>query len=433
MKVAVIGAGWAGIAAAVEFAARGADVTLLDAARIAGGRARRVEFDGMVLDNGQHILIGAYVETLALMRRVGADPDRLLLRLPLELRYADGFHLRAPALPAPLHLVAALFGARGLGLRRAFAAVRMMHALKSAGWRVHPDISVATLLDRHRQDELLCSHLWEPLCVSALNTPAASASAAVFASVLRDSLAGSRAASDLLVPCTDLGALLPEPAIAWLRTRGARVEPGAAVRRIARESASRRGSEHGGFRLDGRDELHDAVVLAVAPQHARALLEFLPGTEAACAALDGFGYQPIATAYLQYPAGTALPAPMLGFTGGLVQWAFDRGGLGGPDGLIAVLISAEGPHLELAREALVVRLADELAPVLAGRPRPLASRLIVEKRATFACTPGLARPDTASGVPGLVLAGDYVASDYPGTLESAVRSGLAAARYLYQK
>ena len=107
-RVAVVGAGWAGLAAAATLAERGHPVTVFEASRSLGGRARRVTIDGVDLDNGQHILIGAYAEALRLMRLVGADPERLLVRLPLELRYASGFHLRAPPLPAPLHLLAGL-------------------------------------------------------------------------------------------------------------------------------------------------------------------------------------------------------------------------------------------------------------------------------------------------------------------------------------
>jgi predicted NAD/FAD-binding protein len=114
MKVAVIGAGYAGLAAAVELAARGAPVTVFEAARELGGRARRVDYRGMALDNGQHILLGAYRETLRLMRLTGADPTALLLRLPLQLVIPGRFSLQAAPLPAPLHLAFGLLTAHGL-------------------------------------------------------------------------------------------------------------------------------------------------------------------------------------------------------------------------------------------------------------------------------------------------------------------------------
>ena len=416
-RVAVIGAGWAGLAAAVTLAERGVPVTVFEASRSLGGRARRVSVDGVDLDNGQHVLIGAYRETLRLMRLVGADPDKLLLRVPLELRYADGFHLRAPRLPYPLNLLGALLGANGVGLAQSFAALRFMASLKVGGFRVDPDRSVAQLLDEHGQSGALRTHLWEPLCVSALNTPVAAASAQVFVNVLRDGLTGSRAASDFLIARTDLGRVFPEPAAEFVKARGGTIEPGVLVRRIGRVP--------GGFRINEAHEF-SGVVIACGPQHAGQLLVQLPELADALSRINAFSYEPIVTCYLQYPESVVLPSPMLGFSGGVLQWVFDRGRLGGPKGLLAAVISASGPHEELSKEALVSKIHVELHVALGALPDMLWSQVITEKRATFSCSPGLKRPEGATAVSGLLLAGDYIASEYPGTLEAAVRSGVAA-------
>src|SRR5258706_1876640 len=221
------------MAAAVTLAERGVPVTVFEASRSLGGRARRVSVDGVDLDNGQHVLIGAYRECLRLMRLVGANPDELLLRVPLELRYADGFHLRAPRAPYPLNLFGALLAAKGLGLAQAFAALRFMASLRWRGFRIDPDRSVAQLLDQHGQSGALRTHLWEPLCVSALNTPVYVASAQIFANVLRDGLTGSPPASDFLLATTDLGRVFPGPAAEFVKARGGTIEPGVLVRRLA--------------------------------------------------------------------------------------------------------------------------------------------------------------------------------------------------------
>jgi squalene-associated FAD-dependent desaturase len=418
-RVAVVGAGWAGLAAAVTLAERGVGVTVFEASRSLGGRARRVTLDGVDLDNGQHILIGAYGETLRLMRLVGADPDRLLARLPLELRYASGFRLRVPRLPAPLHLLAGLVLASGLTTGERFAAARFVAALRRAGFALAADESVAQLLARHRQTGALRDRLWIPLCVSALNTPPERASARVFANVLRDTLGGDRAASDLLLPKADLGALFPAPAAAFVAARGGEIRLGAAVRAIARDGA--------GFRLDPDATVFDRVVLACAAQHAPALLDALPGLRGVAAAIAAIEHEPIYTCYLQYPELVSLPFPMLGFSGGLLQWAFDRGTLSGHRGLVAAVLSASGDHEAFGHEALAAAIHAELAAGLPGLPQPRWHRVIAERRATFSCRPGLARPGNATPLPGLVLAGDYTASDYPGTLETAIRSGVAAA------
>jgi squalene-associated FAD-dependent desaturase len=418
-RVAVVGAGWAGLAAAATLAERGVPVTVFEASRSLGGRARRVTLDGVDLDNGQHILIGAYGETLRLMRLVGADPDRLLVRLPLELRYASGFRFRAPPLPAPLHLLAGLALASGLTVAERFAAVRFAAGLRRRRFTLDADESVERFLARHGQSGALRDRLWVPLCVSALNTPPEHASARVFANVLRDTLGGDRAASDLLLPKADLGALFPAPAAAFVAGRGGEIRLGTAVRGIARDGA--------GFRLDADPGPFSDVVLACPPQLAPALLGALPELGHLAATIAAIEHEPIYTCYLQYADDVSLPFPMLGFSGGLTQWAFDRGTLSGHRGLIAAVLSASGEHEDLTHAELAAAIHTELAAGLPGLPAPRWHRVIAERRATFSCRPGLARPGNATTVPGLVLAGDYTASGYPATLEAAIRSGVAAA------
>jgi squalene-associated FAD-dependent desaturase len=418
-RAAVVGAGWAGLAAAATLAERGIPVTVFEAARSLGGRARRVSVDGVDLDNGQHVLIGAYRESLRLMRLVGADPERLLLRMPLELRFADGFRLRAPRVPYPFNLLTALLRADGLTPAEALRALRFMASLRLRDFEVAPDRTVAALLEEHAQSGAARSHLWEPLCVSALNTPVESASARIFARVLRDGLTGSREASDVLIARTDLGKIFPEPAAEYVKARGGEVRLGEPVRRLARV--------HGGFRINDALEF-SSIVIACAPQHAGQLLVQLPELAEALFRIGSFGYEPIVTCYLGYPDSVSLPAPMLGFTGGILQWVFDRARIGGPKGLLAAVISASGEHEELSKETLVSRIETELRAALGPLPSPLWSQIITEKRATFSCRPGVERPEGATALSGLLLAGDYIAGDYPATLEAAVRSGVAAAR-----
>src|SRR5262245_23199802 len=146
MNVAVIGGGYAGMAAAVTLAAERVPVTVFETAKTLGGRARRVEHREAALDNGLHILIGAYGETLRLMRQVGADPERLLLRLPLSWQVHRRFSLRAPRLPAPLHLLAGLATARGASLAERLSAARFMARMGGRGYALEQDTSVAALL-----------------------------------------------------------------------------------------------------------------------------------------------------------------------------------------------------------------------------------------------------------------------------------------------
>ena len=419
--VAVVGGGWAGLACGVELAAAGQRVCIFEAARQLGGRARSVEAHGHTLDNGQHILIGAYRETLRLMRLAGADPDHLLRRLPLELSYpGNGFRLRLPRLPAPLHLAAGLMATKGCSMAEKISAAAFMRSLQTDEYRLAADMSVAELLDRHRQAGNIRRFMWEPLSLAALNTAPENASAQVFANVLRDSLGGQREDTDLLLPKADLNRVFPESAARFIELRGGTIHLASRIECLDQLRAS-----------DGQAFAH--VVVATAPQHAGVLLKNHPQTSAIAGILDGYHYEPIGTVYLGYPDELRLPFPMLGMDaatpGRLGQWVFDRGQLGGADGVMGFVLSAEGAWDESDNAALAAALHRELRDML-GRtlPEPRWHQVIRERRATFSCRPNLPRPACRTPLHGLWLAGDYVCADYPATLEGAVRSGVAAAR-----
>jgi squalene-associated FAD-dependent desaturase len=438
LSVAVVGGGWAGCAAAVELARRGAQVSLFEAARTLGGRARGVEIDGRLLDNGQHILLGAYQDTLRLLQRVGVDPAAAFLRLPLQMRYpagAGGMDFVAPRLPAPWHMIVALLRAKGLEREDKLALARFTTAARWMGWRLDTDVSVNVLLERFGQTARLQRLMWHPLCLAALNTAPERASANVFLAVLRDSLGAKRAASDMLIPRLELGALFPQAAARYLVAKGGSVQTGVKVDAILPhadgwELQTGRQSQGG-----KRQDAFDAVVLATPAAQSGALLAPLPETAEVSAQLKAFDYEPIATCYLQYDAGLRLPLPFCALLdepaqGRFGQFVFDRGQLDGKqNGLLAVVVSAAGEAAALDQDSLAAAIAahlDTAFPDL-GLGQPQWRRVITEKRATFACTPGLARPANATSLPGLVLAGDYTHGDYPATLESAVRSGQAAA------
>lgn len=400
MNVAVVGGGYAGMAAAVTLAAAGVTVTVHEAGPVLGGRARRVQSRGEAWDNGQHILVGAYGSLLGLMRTVGVPSDAVL-RVPLELRYADGFAFRSLWLPAPFGLLGGLLLSHGLPLSERVGAVRFMTAMRVRRFRLDADCSVSELLALHRQNGRIGHYLWHPLCISALNTPPATGSANAFLAVLRDSLAGDGDASDLLLPKVDLSRLFPEPAAEFICARGGQIRLSAPVRDLAALMRS-----------------HGHVIVAVGPHQLEPLL---PGVAAA------YTYQPICTCYLQYGDTAKLPFPMLGLAGGLVQWVFDRGALLGEKGRLACVISAQGDHQQMQQDEIAETCARELAAYYPRLGAPLHSRVIMEKRATIACTPGLARVGPETALRDVLLAGDYTDPEYPPTLEAAARSGIRAA------
>lgn len=431
--VAVIGGGWSGLAAALALADAGERVALFEAAPQLGGRARRVPLSlgehAYPLDNGQHLLIGAYRDTLALMQRVGVDPQLAFLRIPFALHYPDGFRLQATRAPAPLHLAGALLFCRGLSVAARVAMARAVQRWQRGGWHASHHQAAIDLM--RAQPRVVVDRIWQPLCVAALNVRLEEASATVFLAVLRDSLGAARAASDLLLPRTDLSALLPDAAATTLGAAGVDVRLRCAVEQIATDGR--------GWSLVTRQGAFSAsrIVLALPPWRATTLL-----MSAKCVALDpaigmlqGIRPAPIATVYLRYPPGQRLPLPATALVedpgrSAFGQWAFDRGALDPRcDGVISVVVSASGAHETLPQEALSSAVAAQLSVALA-LPPPQATQVIVEKRATIVPAPGLQRPPAVLPVPGLYLAGDAADSPYPSTIEGAVRSGLVAARAL---
>ncbi|WP_435628499.1 hydroxysqualene dehydroxylase HpnE [Candidatus Ferrigenium straubiae] len=433
LNPAIIGGGYAGMAAAVTLAARGIPVTVFESARQLGGRARGVLHQDTQLDNGQHLLLGCYRETLRLIELVGGDIERDFLRLPLQLDLHGEFSLRAPRLPAPLHLMTALLGAQGLSLSERLKAARFMLALRRMNFRlpspVHGrgvggegnDTTVTELLARHGQDADLTFKLWEPLCIAALNTPIRKASAQVLLNVLRDALNRKRSDSDMLLPRVDFSALFPQRAAGYVERHGGRVLTSCGVEAIV---------PHGnGIELATAQgmERFSHVVCAAPPLVAAKLLRPLAGLESAVAQIEGLEHQPIYTVYLRYPAHVALPHPMIGLHQRFSQWLFDKGRIAGQHGLLAAVISAEGIHQELPQEQLAQKVIAELREEFDIGETPEWFRVIAEKRATFACVPSLQRPPPQTALPGLLLAGDYTAGDYPATLEGAVLSGVRCA------
>ncbi len=437
-RIAIVGAGWGGLAAAVRLCTQGHAVTVFEAAAQLGGRARSLPQDAPTqppLDNGQHILIGAYTDCLGLMREVGLEPESLFLRQPLTLRTPDGQGLALPDLPPPWDALLGVARASGWSWGDKFALLRWSSRWQRAGFQCDAQATVADLcqgLPARLQSEFI-----EPLCVSALNTPMARSSGAVFLRVLQDGLFSGRGGSNFLLPRTDLGSLFPEAAARWLQARGARVLRRQRVRGLRRLGD---GCGDGRWGLDAgpatADTDFDTVILATPWWEARRLLAGCDGLPPAsqatvqrwCALADTLQPEAIATVYVQ-AHGARLPLPILALRNGPdapAQFVIDRGQLGGPAGQLALVISAsQGDRETLQTQALAQARAQ------LGLPQLQAIQTVVEKRATFACTPGLQRPGIAVA-PGLWTCGDYVDGPYPATLEGAVRSGIAVASAVHQ-
>ncbi|MCP5281448.1 MAG: FAD-dependent oxidoreductase [Rhodoferax sp.] len=427
MKIAIVGGGWAGMAAAVTAVQAGHAVTLWEASRVLGGRARALpaqlpDGSAVVLDNGQHILIGAYRECLRLMQLVGVDPEQALLRLPLRMRFPDGGGVAFPPWPAPLDALAGIATARGWQGRDKLALLLQALRWRLESFQCDADRSVADLC--RELTPRVRTELIEPLCVSALNTEAADSSGQVFLRVLQDAMFSGSGGSDLLLPRIDLSAMFPDAAAHWLRQRGATVHVGSRVQQLAH--------------IDGRWHVggapFDRVLLATSASEA---LHLLQGSAPAwpqplqastlhwIALARTLKHMPIATVYA-WAAKARLDAPMLALRAAPMaatpmpaQFVFDRGQLGGPAGLLAFVVSASRG----TRDDLQAQVLQQARAQLGLQLQAVQS--VVEKRATIACTPGLKRPPQEIA-DGLLACADYVDGPYPSTLEGAVRSAIGA-------
>ncbi len=460
-NIAIVGCGWAGMAAAVVATQAGHHATVFEASHTLGGRARVVSGshastlpDGtpVSLDNGQHILIGAYSETLKLMQTVGVNLENALMRLPLALQFPDKTGLKLPDWPAPwivgLDAAWGIATAKGWTWGDKLALLRVASGWQRGGFTCSQHLSVLQLCERSNPKitPRVLAELIEPLCLSALNTPPADASAQVFLRVLQDAMFSpsvkidektSFGSANLLIPKRDLSNLFPHPAAAWLVKHGGKVLLGERVEHMDYSNASWQ------VHATSVKQTFDTVILAGSPSN-MALASINITHEATnniakeldlllCRevldwqnSVNALRYEAIATVYA-YAKGAKLSQPMLALRSGAgadtkpsAQFVFDRGQLGGEQGLLAFVVSAsQGDRLELQNRVIAQGKTQLNLPDLQ------AIQTIIEKRATFACSPDLKRPSNQIA-PGLLVCGDYVAGPYPATLEGAVRSAQQA-------
>ena len=421
LNVGIVGGGYAGMAAAVKLAELDIPVTVFESAKQLGGRARGMLHNHTQLDNGQHILLGCYHHTLQLIEQVGGNIADDFLRLPLQLTLHNRFELETSPLPAPLHLLFGLLNAKGLSFTQRLSAARFMLAMRRISFTLPQDITALELLRSHKQEAPLIRLLWEPICISALNTPLHKASAQILLNVLRDSLNSSRSDSDMLLPRIDFSTLFPDRAAEYIKHHGGRIFTSYGV-----EAIMPHGDQIELLTASGVKRVSH-VICATSPANAARLFRAEQQLAPIATQIKALTFQPIYTVYLQYPEQIRLSHAMLGLDQCFTQWLFDKEQIADQRGLIAAVISAEGLHQELDQSSLAQKVAQELREQLGITVAPLWHQVIAEKRATFSCEPNQARPSHITPLANLFLAGDYTAGNYPATLESAVMSGIRCA------
>lgn len=428
MKVAVIGAGWSGAAAAWQLNKNGHQAVVFEAARTIGGRARKYSSPilSQVIDNGQHILLGAYSSTLGLMQEIGINTDECFYRFDLDILSANQrFRIKTAPLPAPLHLASVLLTAKGISLQQRFKLVALQHYLIKNRWRVPSNMTVLQLLKHTQQPDILIEKFWQPLCIAALNTPIETASAQLFSAVLRDSLGGSRQDAQILIPLVNMSDLWPQSALKFADLR-----LGVVIRELVKKE--------NGYEVDG--ELFDAIIIATnAPSTARLLKPLIKNNTLEktklIQSLEQLTFNPIATVYLQPERPWKNPHAMLMLEENrqhlaLGQWVFNHAAMANSElkNMISVTISDANHLIKYSKTQIIDAIIHQIqTQACIPLPRINRSELITEKRATFAAHTLLRRPTVHTPWAGVKLAGDWVDSDYPAVLEGAVRSGIAAA------
>jgi hydroxysqualene dehydroxylase len=435
--VVVIGAGFAGLSAAVRLAGSGVRVLVLEARSRLGGRA--TAFDdresGELVDNGQHVLLGCYVETLAFMRRIGALGNvRVESNLSVTMIDRAGVKTRltCPAVPAPLHLVAGLFEWDALGWTDRLASLRMAGPLRRARRELMPGAreiaaspgeTVEAWLIRNGQTARIREMLWEPLALAALNQPVGLAAAPAFSRVLAEMFGPDPRLSAILLPAKPLHLMYAEPAREFIGRHGGTVRTGAPARLTV--------DGHLQVEASGDRWRPDAVIAAV-PWFA--LRELVAGPSAELESLlrsaETMASSPIVTVNLWFDR-PVLDEPFVGLPGRAMQWVFNkRNLLGGSASYLSLVSSGASPLVAMSNPELIAMALRELAEALPSvREAGLVRGSVVrEARATFSLAPGQpVRPPVQTPVPGLFLAGDWIDTGLPATIESAVRAGHRAA------
>jgi hydroxysqualene dehydroxylase len=438
-RVSIIGGGWSGLAAAIELCSNNIPVTVYESAKQLGGRARSVNIKNTSLDNGQHLMIGAYQQMLLLLSKIGVDENQVFHRTPQQLDILDlnthqsVFSLKLPRLPAPLHLLFGMLRCPSLNFIEKIITLIKFNTLLNK--EIKTDINVDQWLKNSALPEKYINYLLKPLCLAALTTHTDTASAKAFQTVLQKTFNGSAKNTDLLIPKTGLGELFPEAAKQYIEQHGGKVL-----------------TEHKADQINFNDNIASSItinnetidiehIILATPAHIiEKLVSESPHLENTCQQINQLEYEPVTTVYLQYPESVQLPIPIMGVINSTSEWLFDRQYCG-QSGLIAVVVSANGPHMNLTNQNLAETISNELQTLFPHWPKASSSNVIREKRACFRCTTDIDknRPGISTSIQNLTLCGDYVyfeennAAGLPSTLEGSMQSGVKCAQKFIQE
>ncbi|MCW5830040.1 MAG: hydroxysqualene dehydroxylase HpnE [Deltaproteobacteria bacterium] len=438
--VLIVGGGIAGLAAATELADSGLRPLILEMRADGGGRASSFNdpASGIRVDNGQHLLMGCYAETLRFLERIGARGD-LIFQEQLEVNYLGDSkgpgRMRALNLPAPLHLLGGLLTFNLLSWRERFQTLRVGLAIQFGG-SGGADESVRDWLTRLGQSRRVQTVLWDPITIATLNEEPERASAELLREVLRIAFFSSREGSRLVIPATHLSDLYVGRAKSWLAARGSEFRPQAHVSEILFDSG-----KVAGVRLRSGETILCGRVISAVPAHP--LLSLLPQgirSEAPFNRLEELSGSPIVSVNLFYDRPVT-DDPFVALLDSPIHWVFNRPRILGEKSPqlhhYALIVSGARTLLDVPNDRICADAAREMVRVfpLAREAKLVRSVAVKDREATFAQFPGVngIRPGPVTRHEGFYLAGDWTGTRLPATIESAALSGHQAARALLDK
>lgn len=422
--VVIIGAGWAGLSAAFHLAKHGIKSTILEASPQAGGRARGIRFGYDTVDNGQHLMIGAYHSTFEILKEIGINSEQLFYRCPLNIITSSDrhqFNLKITKKIYPFNMILSVFNIKCISLKDKLRLIRFFVKIKYNKFRINEDLSALKYLQKNNQSQKLIKYFWEPLIVAALTTNIEDASTKVFLRVLQDTFNKSATNSDLVFAKCDLSSLFVTPLLDKFK-KYISVKYNSRVKSVSKV--------YDRFKISIQNKILSAtnVIVATTAASASSILHnqfnHCKYTSKTIENLNKFTFEKIITIYYKLEKSFNYDIPMHGIINCIGQWVFNRDLLE-QNNLISVVISTEKNLPIVDNITLAKQVFSELKQRFDNIPNYIDYKVIKEKRAAFKCVPNIdkIRPENKTGIDNLFLAGDYTNTGYPATLEGAVISG----------
>lgn len=434
-RVAIIGGGFGGLAAGVSLSERGCEVLLVERRNHLGGRAYSFldSKTGCIIDNGQHLFMGCYRETIAFLKKIGSlDHLEFQDRLRVDfLEKSGATALACPRLPPPFHLLAGLIRMKGLGLADKLRALNAGRAIRFSNGIENR--TVAQWLHALGQSERINELFWHPLAIATLNESPDTASAQMLLVVLKNAFTGSRFDSSLGISRVGLGDLYTESARHYIESRGGEVRTNAAAQELVIENKEVKAA----ILKTGEKIEADFFISAVPP---RAFLEMLPEEiyRSEFSQLSRLDSSPIVSINLWFDR-PVIEFRFAGLVGARIQWLFNKDLIikeSKSTNHLALIISAARRFIDLSKEELVEMALEDLGEMVpeSRKAKLVHSFVVKEREATLSHTveSDHLRPGSRTSISNLILAGDWIATGLPATIESAVLSGHRAADLVFE-